>query len=124
VVSADAGFFCKENLHAMEERGIDAYVPDYNMARVLNRGGRLKQRACDPVHQRMRRKLRSAGGRGVYGRRKELAEPVMGILKEQRGMRRFRLRGLSQVAIELTFAATALNLKRIWHRRPQLSSVV
>jgi transposase len=82
VVSADGGFFSKENWHAMEERGIDAYIPDYNMARVLNRGGRLRQRACDPVHQRMRRKLRSAGGRAVYGRRKELAEPVMGILKE------------------------------------------
>ncbi len=122
-LSADGGFFSKENLHAMEERSIDAYIPDYNMARVLNRGGRLRQRACDPVHQRMRRKLCSADGRAMYGRRKELAEPVMGILKEQRGMRRFRLRGLPQVAIELTFAATALNLKRIWHRSPQLSSI-
>jgi transposase len=123
VVSADGGFFSKENLQAMEERHIDAYIPDYNMARVLNRGGRLKQRACDPVHQRMRRKLRSAAGRAMYGRRKELAEPVMGILKEQRGMRRFRLRGLPKVAIELTFAATALNLKRMWRRSPQLSVV-
>jgi len=30
--SADAGFFSNENLQAMEERQIDAYVPDYNLA--------------------------------------------------------------------------------------------
>jgi len=122
-ISADSGFFSNENLQTMEEREIDAYVPDYNMARVLNRGGRLKQRACHPAHQRMRRKLRSATGRTVYRRRKELAEPVMGVLKEQRGMRRFRLRGLSKVAVEFTLAATALNLTRLWRVIPQLSPV-
>ena len=122
-LSADSGFFSNENLQTMEEREIDAYVPDYNMARVLNRGGRLKQRACHPAHQRMRRKLRSAAGRTVYRRRKELAEPVMGVLKEQRGMRRFRLRGLSKVAVEFTLAATALNLTRLWHVAPQLRRV-
>jgi transposase len=120
-VSADSGFFSKENLERMEQREIDAYVPDYNMARVLNRGGRLKQRACHPAHQRMRRKLRSRAGRAVYQRRKELAEPVMGVLKEQRGMRRFRLRGLSKVAVEFTLAVTALNLTRLWRVAPQLS---
>jgi hypothetical protein len=46
--SADSGFFSLDNLRAMEERKIDAYVPDTNMACVLNRGGRLKQRACHP----------------------------------------------------------------------------
>jgi transposase len=118
-VSADSGFFSNENLQAMEDRGIDAYVPDCNMARVLNRGGRLKQRACHPAHQRMRRKLRSAEGRLRYQKRKELAEPIFGVLKEQRGMRRFRMRGLAKVAIEFTLAATALNLTRLWHARQQ-----
>ncbi len=122
-VSADSGFFSNENLQKMEEREIDAYVPDYNMARVLNRGGRLKQRACHPAHQRMRRKLRSPAGRAVYRRRKELAEPVMGVLKEQRGMRRFRLRGLGKVAVEFALAVTALNLTRLWHVTPQLRTV-
>jgi len=119
--SADSGFFSIANLEAMEEREVDAYVPDTNMARVLNRGGRLKQHACHPAHRRMRRKLRSLAGRAVYRRRKELAEPVMGILKEQRGMRRFRMRGLSKVAVEFTLAATALNLTRLWHLAPQLN---
>jgi len=119
-VSADSGFFSLENLHAMEEREIDAYVPDNNMARVLNRGGRLKQHACDPAHRRMRRKLRSPDGQRRYRRRREVVEPVWGVLKEQRGMRRFRMRGLVKVAIEFTFAATALNLTRLWRVNPHM----
>jgi hypothetical protein len=54
----------------------------------------------------------------MYRRRKAVVEPVMGILKEQRGMRRFRMRGLGKVAAELAPATTALNLTRIWRLNP------
>lgn len=118
--SADSGFFSLANLEALEARGIDGYVPDSNMARVLNRGGRLKMHATHPAHQRMRRKLRGTSGRVVYQRRKALAEPILGILKEQRGLRRFRMRGLAKVAAEFALAATALNLTRLWRTTPGL----
>jgi transposase len=113
-VSADSGFFSNENLQAMEERNMDAYIPDANMARVLNRGGRLRQHATHPAHRRMRRKLRDPAGATIYARRKALVEPVNGVLKEQRGMRRFRMKGLRKVAIEWTLATTAYNLTRMW----------
>jgi transposase len=113
-VSADSGFFSNENLQAMEERDIDAYVPDNNMARLLNRGGRLRQRAIHPAHRRMRRKLRGPVGRMIYARRKAIVEPVNGVLKEQRGMRRFRMKGLRNVAVEWTLASIAYNLTRMW----------
>lgn len=113
-VSADSGFFSQQGLEEMERRKIDAYVPDSNLARWLNRGGRVRYCARHPEHQRMRRKLRSPAGRAVYRRRKELAEPIMGVLKEQRGMRRFRMRGLTSVAVEFALATTALNLTRLW----------
>ena len=113
-ISADSGFFSIENLQGLEERGIDGYVPDSNLARVLNRGGRLQQRARAPVHRRMRRKLRDPAGRRMYQRRKAIVEPVIGVLKEQRGMRRFVRRGLLQVGVELALAATAYNLTRMW----------
>lgn len=119
-VSADSGFFSLENVKTLEQAKIDAYVPDSNLARVLNRGGRLKERARHPAHRRMRRKLRSPAGRAVYQRRKELAEPILGVLKEQRGMRRFRMRGLRKVAAEFALATTALNLTRLWRCTPQL----
>jgi len=113
-VSADSGFFSNANLQGMEERNIDAYVPDNNMARVLNRGGQLRQRATHPAHQRMRRKLRDPAGRAIYARRKAIVEPVNGVLKEQRGMRRFRMQGLAKVAVEWTLASIAYNLTRLW----------
>jgi transposase len=112
--SADSGFFSLDNLQAMEERNIDAYVPDHNLERVLNRGGRLKQHACHPAHRRMRRKLRDPVGRAIYARRKAIVEPVHGVLKEQRGMRRFRQRGLAKVAVEWALSCTAYNLTRMW----------
>jgi len=113
-VSADSGFFSNDNLQGMEERKIDAYVPDNNMARVLNRGGRIKQRAVHPAHRRMRRKLRDPVGPRFYARRKAIVEPVNGVLKEQRGMRRFRMKGLGKVAAEWTLASIAYNLTRMW----------
>jgi transposase len=113
-VSADSGFFSTDNLRALEAAGIEGYVPDSNLARWLNRGGRLRRRAVDPAHRRMRRKLRDPAGRKMYRRRKAIVEPVIGVLKEQRGMRRFARRGLAQVAVELALAATAYNLTRMW----------
>jgi hypothetical protein len=63
----------------------------------------------------MRQKLRRPLGRAIYGRRKALIEPIFGVLKEQRGMRQFRRRGLEKVVIELSLATTAYNLTRLWN---------
>lgn len=119
-VSADSGFFSVANLQVMDAQGIDAYIPDANRARVLNRGmpGGCLGRVRTPVHRRRRQKLRTRAGHTVYRQRKSIVELVFGVLKEQRGMRRFRLRGLSAVASEMTWAAIAFNLTRIWQQRP------
>jgi len=117
-VSADSGFFTLPNVHALEEQGMDVYMPDAVLARELNTGRRVKGAAPvrDAAHRRMRRKLRDPAGRAIYQRRKATAEPVIGVLKEQRGMRRFRLRGLLKVGIELALACTAHDLTRMWRR--------
>src|SRR5499427_467081 len=113
--ATDSGFFALDPLQELEKQGVDAYVPDSNLARVLNRGGRLRGRARHPVHRRMRQKLRSPLGRATYGRRKALIEPIFGVLKEQRGMRQFRCRGLEKVAVEMALATTAYNMTRMWN---------
>ena len=97
----------------MEQRNIDAYVPDSNMARALNLGGRCRTRACAPAHRRMRAKLRSPAGEAAYERRKAVVEPVFGVLKQQRGMRQFRTRGLKNVNNEFTLATLAFNITRL-----------
>lgn len=67
----------------------------------------------------MRQKLRSAEGQRIYQKRKSTVEPVFGVLKQQRGLRQFRLRGLQQVAIEFTLAGTAYDLTRMYNSVPQ-----
>jgi len=101
----------------MKERGIDLYVPDSNGKHEMGTGKRAagvgQSRMRDPEHFRMRAKLRCRAGRDIYKRRQALVEPVFGILQEQRGMRRFRRRGLAAVDTEWMMAATASDATRM-----------
>jgi transposase len=116
VALADSGFFSIDNLTHMEQRNIEAYIPDSNMARALNLGTNCRTRACHPAHRRMRAKLRSPGGQAAYARRKAVVEPVFGVLKQQRGIRQFRTRGLNGVNNEFTLATLAYNITRLHAR--------
>jgi len=117
-VIADSGYYSNHNAEQMEALGIDAYVPDSNLARELNLGHQADDLRChDPRLRRMREKMRSEQGRHLYRKRKAIVEPVFGVLKQQRNLREFRLRSLDKVAIEFALAATAYNLTRIHRSR-------
>lgn len=114
-VSADSGYFSVPNVIGLETRGIKGFVPDAHLTGELKRRrGPLKCAGDSPEHIRMRARLRSPVGQARYRRRQALVEPVIGALKEQRGLRRFRLRGLKKVAVEWALACTAFNLTRMW----------
>jgi transposase len=119
-VTADTGFFSLANLHGLRERGIDGYVPDANLSYELKGKGRARgigrsRYLRDSEHRHMRRKLRSPAGQSIYRQRKSIVEPVFGVLKQQRGLRQFRLRGLQRVGIEFTLAVIGYNLTRLHH---------
>jgi len=114
-VLADSGFFSVENLEQMEQHNLDAYVPDSNLACELNLGRPCRGKVRAPAQQRMRAKLRSPGGQAAYARRKAIVEPVFGVLKQQRGIRQFRTRGLDKVNNEFTLANLAFNITRIFN---------
>jgi hypothetical protein len=61
---------------------------------------------------RMREILASQEGKARYALRKSTVEPVFGQIKEARGIRRFRLRGLFKVASvpETAFPLTHLSI--------------
>jgi Transposase DDE domain len=121
-VSADSGFFSVRNLKGLEQGGIEGYLPDAHLTGELKqRRGRLKCAGDSPEHLRMRARLRSEAGQARYRRRQALVEPVIGVLKEQRGMRRFRLRGLEKVSVETALACVAFNLTRMWRMRARPS---
>ena len=68
----------------------------------------------DVVLRRHRAWMSTAEVKELYRRRRQLVEPVFGIIKEQQRARRFLLRGLMNVAAEWTLLATAFNLRTLW----------
>jgi len=126
-VLGDAGLYSNANAEALKKDGIDAYIPDSNLAAALNRGGRVKGRARTRVMKEMRAKFRTTEGRRMYARRRATVEGPFGTLKVGRHMGQFRLRGLVKVGVEFVLGALGYNLTRLqqeldpnsalWHRR-------
>ena len=68
---------------------------------------------------RMRDKMKTEEARKIYNLRKIVVEPVIGNIKENIGIREFKLRGLDRVKIELNLASITHNLKKIWLAREE-----
>ena len=68
----------------------------------------------DTMIRKHRQWMATKQAQRLYDQRKELNEPVFGILKEQMVVRRFLLRGLSNVRVEFVLLATAFNLRTLW----------
>lgn len=74
----------------------------------------------DATLRRHREWMATGEAKVAYRRRKEIAEPVFGIIREQMGVKRFLLRGLAGVRAEARLLATAFNLRtlyRTWQGR-------
>jgi transposase len=124
-VVADSGYYSMDQIRAVEARQITVCVPDRLLAAELAGANPVpemnrRQQRRTPGLQQLRERLREPAMRSCYARRKALVEPVFGVLKQQRGMRQFRRRGLAAVGAEWALATTAFNLTRLFHltRRP------
>lgn len=119
-VVADCGYHSMSEIHKVERQGIEVYVADQLLAAELagaaavEMNARQKQRT--PGLAERRERLRGPTAREHLRRRKAMVEPVFGVLKQQRGMRRFCRRGLAAVQVEWTLATTAYNITRMWAR--------
>ncbi len=71
----------------------------------------------DAALRRHRAWMSTGEAKQAYRQRKQLVEPVFGIIKEQQQARRFLLRGLPNVAAERTLLATAFNLSALRRMR-------
>jgi transposase len=116
VVTADAGYFHMNSLRDPSLEGIEVLVPpDSEQANTA-----LKQNANhQPSAQRMRQRLSEQTGRALYRARKYTVEPVIGHLKEQRGFRRFLLRGWEKVKAEWSLICLTHNLLKLHRSRSQ-----
>jgi len=66
------------------------------------------------AQERMAAKVRTPEGKALYSRRKVIVEPVFGQIKEDRGFRRFLLRGLKKMRGEWSLVGMTHNLLKIW----------
>jgi transposase len=115
-MSLDNGYYSDENVEFLRQAGIDAYIAT----------GRLKHGEAPPpaprgripkeltVKERMARKLRTIKGHCTYAKRKAIAEPAIGQIKEVRGFRRFLLRGMEKVPYEFDLICLTHNLLKLF----------
>ena len=106
-------------IRAVKARGIEVCVPDRLLATEWAGGDPApemsrRQQQRTPGLKQLRQRLREPALRSSYARRKALVEPVFGVLKQQRGMREFRRRGLAAVGAEWALATAAYNVTRLF----------
>ena len=118
VLLADAGYWDTVSLENPALAGMTVLVsPD---GRGGTGGSRL--RADHPLASRMRDAIRATAGAALYRTRKTIVEPVIGYIKQQRGFRRFALRGLRKVQAEWKLICLTHNLLKLY-RNARISSL-
>jgi hypothetical protein len=123
-LSADSGYYSDENIRQLKRRRIDLYVAtEKSKHGTIEPAPRGRIPKGLSLKERMARKLRTVAGRRIYGKRKEVAEPVIGQIKEARGFRRFLLRGLGKVNAEWSIICLTHNLLKLyrWSWQPALA---
>jgi len=114
-VSADTGYFSEANVTDASVKDVDLYI-----ATGRDKHGEVVKMTGDPPppdaspKEAMREKLRTEAGRAVYKMRKAIVEPVFGQIKEQRGFRRFSLRGKENVSREWQLVCAVSNLLKLF----------
>jgi transposase len=114
-VSADTGYFSEANVTDEQVKDVDLYV-----ATDRDKHSEVAETSSDPPppgaspKEAMREKLRTEAGRTVYKMRKAIVEPVFGQIKEQRGFRRFSLRGKENVSREWKLVCAVSNLLKLF----------
>ena len=123
--TADTGYFSKEAVEELEKMGIDPHIATgrqkHHEAPVPPEAAAPSAEAATPsaeasAKEKMQRKLRTATGKALYAARKHIVEPVFGMIKSARGIRKFLLRGLEKVSAEWQLICLTHNLLKIWRR--------
>jgi hypothetical protein len=115
---ADTGYFSEANVQACVTAEIDPLIA---MGRQPHHPPLAERFAPAPPApdnptpvEAMAYRLKTPEGRKLYALRKQIPEPVFGIIKSALGLRQFLLRGLDNVRGEWTLVTMAYNLKRMF----------
>lgn len=114
----DSGYFSEANIHAFQERKVEAYIATGRESHHVDWHTIFTELSEPPGEEaspkeKMAYKLQTEIGKTIYRLRKCTVEPVIGIIKEILGFRQFSLRGLWAAAGEWCLVCLAFNLKRL-----------
>jgi transposase len=115
---ADTGYFSAANVAACEAAGIAPLIamgrqPHHPPVGEFFCDDPLAPENPTPV-EAMAHRLKTRAGRDLYALRKQIPEPVFGIIKSVMGFRQFLLRGIDKVRGEWRLVTMAWNLKRMF----------
>lgn len=113
-VTADAGYFNESQMTDPRVKHVEFFVKP-KKSKVV----RAKQRK-PKFSDQMRERMETPVGQALYRMRMTLVEPVFGAIKQARGFRQFRLRGLQGAKAEWTLVCIAHNLKKMFSLSPNL----
>jgi transposase len=108
----DNGYYSEAAVQALEDLGFDPYIA---VGRQKHHEPQAETRAePTPAKEHMAAKVRTPEGKALSARRKVIVEPVFGQIKEDRGFRRFLLRGLKKIRGEWSLVCLTHNLLKVW----------
>jgi len=108
----DNGYYSEAAVAALETLGFDPYIATERQRHHVPQADAPEMPLT--VQERMAAKGRTPEGKALYARRKVIAEPVFGQIKEARGFRRFLLRGLENLRGEWCLVCLTHNLLKLW----------
>jgi len=117
----DNGYYSEAAVEALETLGFDPYIATGRQQHHVPQAEAPEMPST--VQERMAATVRTPEGKALYARRKVIAEPVFGQIKEARGFRRFLLRGLENIRGEWRLVCLTHNLLKIWRYGCVLSAV-
>ena len=111
-VLADAGYRSEAVMSELAKR-----QPDIELVIALGREGKAQTKPTDaqrfPHTVAMQAKLQTPQGRADYRKRKWIAEPPNGWIKNVLGFMQFSMRGLHKAQAEFKLLCRALNWRRM-----------
>jgi transposase len=115
---ADTGYFSAANVAACAQAKTEPLIAMGRQPHHPPLAERFAAAPEAPEHptpvEAMAHRLKTPAGRALYALRKQIPEPVFGIIKSALGFRQFSLRGLNCVRGEWSLVTMAWNIRRIF----------
>ena len=119
---ADNGYFSAASVTACTATGIAPLIAmgrETHHPSLTERFAEAPPPPEDPTPLKaMAHRLQTPDGKKLYALRKQIPEPVFGIIKSVLGFRQFLLRGIDRVRGEWSLVTMAWNIKRMFVLRP------